>query len=224
MIPKQRILLMEHLNLRQIHIGKHLRWIGHRISPRRHPLVALSWPSSRRISIFKLHVLENSLRIVQPTTHINVGVCVLFPMFLIHIFYELNLHFLLDSIKTHRLVCGITQLLSLCFYVNVLFLYSFFEAFHIRFDVINILNSLLCIRRSNIAKNLLDFQKLELKFVNLLNETDVFTFEIAKVFRLFNVFKHFTEFVNKFINTLIKSFFYFHQAGSNLIFPISHDV
>ena len=179
MIPKQRILLMEHLDLREVHVGKHLCWISDRISARRHPLIALGWPSSSRISIFKLHILENSLRIVEPTPHVNVGIRVLFPMLLIHIFDEFNLHFLFNSIKTHRLVGSITQLLSLCFDVSVLFFYSFFEAFHVRFDVVNILNPLLRRRTSYISKNLLNFKILQLQFINLVDQTNIFSFEVA---------------------------------------------
>ena len=210
MIPKQRILLMEHLDLREVHIGKHLCWISDRISTRRHPLIALGWPSSCRISIFKLHILENSLRIVEPTTHVNVGISVLLPMFLIHIFDKFNLHFLFNSIKTHRLVSSITQLLGLCFDVNVLFFYSFFEAFHVRFDVVNVLNPLLRRRTSYISKDLLYLKILHLQLINLMNQSNIFSFKLTEVLRLFYVFEYFSKFVDEFIYALVESFFYFH--------------
>ena len=89
-------------------------------------------------------------------------------MLLVHVLDKLNLHLLFYSIKTDGLISGVSKLFGLGFNVLILFFDSFFETFHVIFDSINVLDSLLSCGTRNVRKNLLNFKIFKFEFVNLM--------------------------------------------------------
>lgn len=145
-------------------------------------------------------------------------------MFFVHILYHLYFHLLLNSIKWHSFICGFSQILTLSLDKLILVFNSLLKCFHIWFNIVNILDSFLSSWTCNIWENLLDLLILELKFFYLLLKSSIFAFEFDKFIWLLNVFKDFAKFIDKLVNAFIESFFDLHQAVSDLVLPLLHDI
>jgi len=178
-----------------------------------------------RISI--LHIIKNGLsgiQIIIIASFLMDELSKLFLMFFVHEFYKFSFKSLINVFNGHCLVNCILQLLRLGLDVLILVLYFLFNSFHMRLNIINVINSFLSGRFRNVIEDPEYIHVLSLQILYLFLKSLIFTSELHQVVWHFNCLEHCAKLVNKIIDDLIESTSDPHQAFSDFHFPILHNI
>ncbi len=131
-----------------------------------------------------IHIKKDGLRVVKAwiiVPSLLWHVVILLLQLFVQVFYQFYFHFLVYTLERDSFIKCIFELLGLIFDINILVLDLPLNTFHVRLDVVNVLDSLMCILVSDVTKDSENLHILLLQIFNHIEQLLIFSSKFQEI-------------------------------------------